>query len=60
MHEINMLVMCALSPVMMLGTLAHRPQARPHARYAQQVADYRRAKARIEADAEAGARRRAG
>ena len=50
LHQIYMLAMCALSPVMLLGTFV---TDRRHGRrsYAQQMAAYAEHKARIEADA---------
>ena len=51
LHQIYLLAMCALSPVMLLGTFA---TDRRHGRrsYSQQMADYAEHKARIEADAQ--------
>ena len=51
LHQIYLLAMCALSPVMLLGTFV---TDRRHGRrsYAQQMAAYAEHKARIEADAQ--------
>ena len=51
LHQIYLLAMCALSPVMLLGTFV---TDRRHGRrsYAQQMADYAGHKARIEQDAQ--------
>ena len=51
LHQIYMLAVCALSPVMLLGTFV---TDRRHGRrsYAQQMADYAGHKARIEQDAQ--------